>query len=181
MCRHVTAHYYHYGTCLICYIYVTWHLCVTLHVHSHMHNVARFGRILYVTPGAHLRSCSFFAPFVLEQALFRHVSPPTRGVRLARPKKSSRALSASPFPWFVAAHNLGCELSSFSTWFFFYLFIYLFFILFYFYIYIYIYIYIWSHLLGTWVAGKWPPPLQKLNGSPSWHVHPCSSADWRVN
>ena len=23
----------------------------------------------------------------------------------------------------------------------------------------------------TWVSGKWPPPLQKLNGSPSWHVH----------
>ena len=60
-------------------------------------------------------SCSFFAPFVLEQAFFRHVSPPTRGVRLARPKKSSRALSTSPFPWFVAVHNLGCQLSSFPS------------------------------------------------------------------
>ena len=32
-------------------------------------------------------SCSFFAPFVLEQALFRHVSPPTRGVHEVGPTK----------------------------------------------------------------------------------------------
>ena len=96
---------------------------------------------------------------MLEQALFRHVSPPTRGVRLARPKKSSRALSTSPFPWFVAAHDLGCELSSFSKkknffFFFFSLFFFFFFM-----------------VLPTWEVGKWSPPPQKLNGSPSWHVH----------
>merc|ERR1711965_92354 len=89
-------------------------------------------------------SCPFLAPFVLKWALFRHVFPPTGGgVRVARPRKISWFLSTSPFPWFVTVHNLGHELSSFSTIFHFFFFFLLFFALFCVFM-----------VLPTWVVGK---------------------------
>ena len=60
----------------------------------------------------------FFPCLAPKWALPAMFPPPTGGMRVAQPPKLFRRLIASPFPWFVTVHNLGCELSSFSTCFF---------------------------------------------------------------